>query len=138
LRFNHNNRRLNHLSCQGLGSDSTLEITKQPIPQLSLVQANTLSARLFGLLGKRMIAPTEALWLKPCLGVHTFGMRFAIAVFFIDNQGAIVKTIARLKPNRLAWCWQAKSVVETVAFEIDRKEEMNAALMQALSRCQSC
>jgi uncharacterized membrane protein (UPF0127 family) len=101
-------------------------------PELSLVRANSFFKRLLGLIAQRTIEPSHALWLKPCSGVHTFGMRFSIGVFFIDEQGKIVKTIARLQPNRIAWCWRAKSVVETAAFEIDRTEEIKSALLREL------
>jgi uncharacterized membrane protein (UPF0127 family) len=61
-------------------------------------------------------------------------MRFSIGLFFIDKHGAIVKTISQLKPNRIALCWQARSVVETAAFESDRTEEMKVAVRQALTQ----
>jgi uncharacterized membrane protein (UPF0127 family) len=96
------------------------------------VQADTFIARLLGLLSKRTIEPSHALWLKPCSSVHTFGMRFSIGVFFIDKHGVIVKTIAQLKPNRVAICLKARSVVETAAFEKDRTEEMKSALLREL------
>ena len=106
--------------------------------ELFLVQADTFIARLLGLLGKRTIEPSHALWLKPCSGVHTFGLRFPIGVFFIDQQGVVVKTLAQLKPNRIVLCWQAKSVVETAAFEIDQTEKMKSAVMRVLTEYQSC
>lgn len=101
--------------------------------KLSLVRADGFFGRLLGLVGQRTIEPSHALWLKPCSGVHTFGMRFSIGVFFIDKHSVIVKTITELKPNRIAFCWQARSVVETAAFENDRTEEMKFAVMRALT-----
>ena len=106
--------------------------------KLNLARADTILTRTLGLLGKSAIAPSYALWLRPCSSVHTFGMRFSIGVFFINKQGVIVKTIARLQPNRFALCWQAKSVVETASFEIDQTAEMSAAVVQVLAQHQSC
>lgn len=103
--------------------------------KLSLVRADDFFRRLVGLIGQRTIEPSHALWLKPCSGVHTFGMRCSISVFFVDRHGVIVKTIAQLKPNRIALCWQAKSVVEAAAFESDRTEEMKSAVMRVLPQC---
>ena len=110
------------------------ETTDEPKYALVLKRADTAWERLLGLLGKRTLAPKYALWLHPCLGVHTFGMRFSIGVFFIDKHGVIVKTTAQLKPNRIALCWQARSVVETAAFKSDQTEEMKFAVLQALTQ----
>ena len=104
--------------------------------ELTLVRADTMFARMLGLLGKRAMAPREALWLKPCFAVHTFGMRFSLGVFFIDDKGAVVKAIARLKPNRFAVCWQARSVVETAAFANERTDEQSFAVMRAIALTQ--
>ena len=82
MSFNDKNCLQDDLACQALGAEPTLDITKQSIPQLSLVRADTLFARLLGLLGRRTLPPTYALWLKPCSGVHTFGMQCSIGVFF--------------------------------------------------------
>jgi hypothetical protein len=53
--------------------------------------------------------------------------------FFLDKKGVIVRTIAQLQPNRVAWCWQATSVVETAAFTKERTEAMKLALIRAFS-----
>ena len=110
---------------------------QQPEQELVLVRANTFLARLLGLLGKRTISPTHALWLKPCSSVHTFGMRCSIGVFFIDKKGAVVKTIAQLKPNRIALSSQAASVIETAAFANERTDAITRAVIRALAQVQS-
>jgi len=120
--------------CHRVGPKVQCEASDEPKYALFLERADTAWERLLGLLGKRTLAPRYALWLHPCLGVHTFGMRFSIGVFFIDKHGVIVKTIAQLKPNRIALCWQARSVVETAAFESDRTEEMKFAVLQVLTQ----
>jgi uncharacterized membrane protein (UPF0127 family) len=112
-------------------------IAKQPKQEFALVRADTCLVRVLGLLGERTIAPTHALWLKPCSGVHTFGMQCSIGVFFIDKKGAVVKTIAQLKPNRIAFCWQARSVVETAAFANQQTDAMTLAVMRALAQVRS-
>ena len=120
------------------GSMVQYEVTAEPKYVLFLERVDSAWGRLRGLLGQPTLAPTYALWLRPCSGVHTFGMRFSIGVFFIDKHGVIVKTISQLKPNRIALCWQARSVVETVAFEKDRIEEMKCTVQEALTQGQSC
>jgi uncharacterized membrane protein (UPF0127 family) len=132
LPINDKNRWRKRGPCNSLDFGSRPEATNLVTHEFLLVQAHTFFARWLGLLGKRTIEPSHALWLKPCSSVHTFGMRFSIGVFFIDKHGVIIKTIAQLKPNRIAFCWQAKSVVETAAFNIDRTEEMKSALLREL------
>jgi hypothetical protein len=120
-----------------VGVETTQAVAAQPAHELALVRADTFWARALGCLGERELSPARALWLKPCWCVHTFGMRFSIGVFFIDESGAIVKTLAQLDPNRMALCWRATSVIETAAFAYSQTNTMKVAVMQALARAQS-
>lgn len=113
-----------------------LETTESAGYELTLLRADTIFARSRGLLGQHSMEPGQALWLTPCFAVHTIGMRFSIGVFFVDKQGVVVKTIARLRPNRFAVCWQARSVVETAAFNGEKTETLSRAVMRAIARLQ--
>lgn len=85
----------------------------------NLVLANTALKRLRGLLGRSSLAPHEALWLRPCNSIHTFWMRFAIDVIFVDRQLRIVRLVENLRPFRLTRpSWQAASVIEMAAHSI--------------------
>lgn len=53
-----------------------------------------------GLLGRTHLADDEGLWIEPCDSVHTFFMKFPIDVAFVDREGIVVRTIARLGPWR--------------------------------------
>lgn len=87
----------------------------------NLILANTALTRLRGLLGRASLAPQEALWLRPCNSVHTWWMRFAIDVIFLDRELRIVRLIENLRPFRLTRpSWQAASVVEMTAHSITR------------------
>jgi uncharacterized membrane protein (UPF0127 family) len=87
----------------------------------NLVLANTALKRLRGLLGRSSLAPHEALWLRPCNSIHTFWMRFAIDVIFLDRTLRIVKMVENLRPFRLTRpAWQAASVIEMAAHSISR------------------
>lgn len=57
--------------------------------------------RLRGLLGRRRLMPGEALWLTPCNGVHTFGMRYAIAIWVLDAGGTLVRVEHVVQPWRV-------------------------------------
>lgn len=60
--------------------------------------ANTFAARLVGLLSHRSLAPTEGLLLIPGGSIHTFGMRFAIDVVFVDARLTVLKVAAGVQP----------------------------------------
>ncbi len=104
---------------------------------LELTLARGWLARAVGWLIKREIQPCEALWLKPCAAIHTFGMRFALGVFFLDAQDRVIKTVPRLKPFSFAFCFRATSVIETVAFHPQDAAAMVRRLEQALVRRQA-
>jgi uncharacterized protein len=57
--------------------------------------------RAIGLLTTRAFAPGEGLLITPCRGVHTWGMRFAIDVIAIDEDGLVVDAVPALRPWRI-------------------------------------
>jgi len=63
--------------------------------------ASTFLSRLVGLLGTAAIAEGEGLWIVPCRGVHTLGMRYPIDVAFLDARGVVVGILEGLPPNRV-------------------------------------
>ena len=58
-------------------------------------------SRAVGLLTRSGLVSGEALWIVPCRGVHTCGMRFAIDIIALDAEGRIVDAVSDLKPWRL-------------------------------------
>lgn len=84
-----------------------------------LVTAEHLFARMRGLLGRTCLQPGEALWIKPCNGIHTFGMRFAIDAIFLNRENRVVALVERMQPNRLTRLYRgAVSVIELPAGKI--------------------
>ena len=82
--------------------------------------AETFLSRLKGLLGKKELPPGEALWIKPCSSVHSFGMKFPIDVVFLDRDMRVVAVARELKPGRVsAPRSRARSVLELPAGAID-------------------
>lgn len=63
--------------------------------------ADSLLARLTGLLGTVRPDSQTTLCLTPCAGVHTFGMKYPIDVVFLDAQGKVVKLFQNFPPNRM-------------------------------------
>ena len=62
--------------------------------------ARSLWQRSVGLLGRASLDKHSALWLEPCGGIHTLGMRFPIDVLFLDREGNVLKTVSNLRPWR--------------------------------------
>jgi len=75
--------------------------TKNSILAEEVFFAETSLKRLKGLLGKKTFANGQALIIKPCNSVHTFFMRFAIDVIFVNKHHQIVQVIPGLKPFRM-------------------------------------
>jgi uncharacterized membrane protein (UPF0127 family) len=72
-------------------------------------------ARTRGLLGRRSLGVGEGLWIVPCEAVHTFGMRFAIDLVFLDRRNIVRKVRSSVPPGRLSGCLRARSVLELAA-----------------------
>lgn len=64
-------------------------------------KARGFFGRLRGLMYRNMLPEGEALLIEPCDAIHTFGMRFAIDVLFLDAEGVIVKALRSLKPGKI-------------------------------------
>jgi uncharacterized membrane protein (UPF0127 family) len=84
--------------------------------------ADSPLARMRGLLGRRGLESGEGLLLRPASSVHTFFMRFAIDVVFLDRQGVVKRVAANVRPWRSVGCRGAKAVVELPAGEAARRE----------------
>lgn len=64
--------------------------------------ADTFFRRLKGLLGRRELPAGRGMLLKPANSIHTFGMKFAIDVIFVDREGRILKIIEQLPPGKIS------------------------------------
>lgn len=74
--------------------------------------ADTSAKRRTGLLKHSKLDPGEGLWIAPCEGVHTFGMKFPIDVVFLSRQKKILKIRPNMVRRRIAFCLRAHSVLE--------------------------
>ena len=54
----------------------------------------------------------EGLLIEPCSSVHTFAMRFAVDVVFVDDAGRVLRVVEDLRPWRLAACRRSRKVLE--------------------------
>jgi uncharacterized membrane protein (UPF0127 family) len=78
--------------------------------------AVTRATRRKGLLGRDGLARGEGLWIAPCRGVHTCGMRFAIDVIALDGKGRVIDQVDAMPPWRLRLPrWGTAGVLELPA-----------------------
>ena len=76
--------------------------------------------RMRGLLGRNGLAAGEGLLLQPAGSVHTFFMRFAIDVVFLDRERRVLRVVEGLRPWRAAAARGARTVLELGAGEAAR------------------
>ena len=77
--------------------------------------ADTSEKRRTGLLKHERLAPGEGLWIVPCESVHTFFMKFAIDLVYLDKQKKVKKIRHAVGPWRMSACFSAHSVLELPA-----------------------
>ena len=82
--------------------------------------ADSLLKRMRGLLGKKKILPGESLWIRPCMSIHTFLMKFPIDIVFLNRSNQVIAAVKNLKPNRITGFYlKSASVLELPAGTLD-------------------
>jgi uncharacterized membrane protein (UPF0127 family) len=74
-------------------------------------------ARLLGLAHLDREEAGPGLLIPRCASVHTFGMRFGLDLFFLDDRGEAVAVRRGVPARRLAICGRARAVLELPAEE---------------------
>jgi uncharacterized membrane protein (UPF0127 family) len=67
-----------------------------------ILWAGTPDSRRRGLLDRQALAAGEGVYLVPCSWIHMFGMRFAIDVAFLDDEGRVLAMCHGIRPNRMS------------------------------------
>jgi uncharacterized membrane protein (UPF0127 family) len=81
--------------------------------------ATTFRERLIGLAFRRE-PPADGLLLPRTRSVHTFGMRFALDLIWLDADGRVVRVDHAVPPRRMRACRAARTVVELRSLRADR------------------
>ena len=86
-------------SGRSLSGESGMQtLPAEAFPAKRLLLATNLSSRMAGLL----FSPEtdDVMVLMPCHDIHTFGMRYAIDVAFVDRAGVVRKVVRDVLPNK--------------------------------------
>lgn len=86
---------------------------------LRVAEATGRVARLRGLARLDSMPRTAGLHIPGCRSVHTFTMRFALDLIWLDGDGQVVRVDRDVPPRRLKGCRRARSVVEVNAGTAD-------------------
>lgn len=65
----------------------------------------------------------KTLMLCPCRSVHTFGMRYALDIAFVNGDGRVVASYRRVAPKQRLRHGKARAVLERFSVEEDWFEE---------------
>jgi uncharacterized protein len=74
--------------------------------------ATTFSSRVLGLSHLDPDRADEGLLIPRCRCVHTFGMRFAIEILFLDDEGRVIDLRREVPARRIARNSAAAAVLE--------------------------
>ncbi len=77
-------------------------------------------ARLLGLAHLDRDRAGSGLLIPRCSSVHTFGMRFPLDLYFLDERGEVVSLRRGVPARRFAFCRDARAVLELPAREGER------------------
>ena len=79
---------------------------------LDVPVATTAHSRLLGLALLTRERAGSGLLIPRCRGVHTFGMRFALDLLFLDAEGRVLDLRREVPPGRFIRCAAASAVLE--------------------------
>ena len=99
-------------------SELAVRLSRLPVRTVAAREvrlARGFRARLLGLAALEREAAGGGLLIPRCSSVHTFGMRFALDLYFLDREGAVVATRLGVGRNRFAFCGGASAVLELPA-----------------------
>lgn len=90
-------------------------VTRGTVLATRATAADTSQKRRTGLLKHESLAEGEGLFIVPCEGVHTFGMKFPIDVIFVSKKRVVLKIRPDMPKSRISFCLRAHAVIELPA-----------------------
>jgi len=95
-------------------------LTRETVMAEAAEVADTSAKRRVGLLKHKRLEPGDGLWIVPCESVHTFFMKFAIDLVYLDRNKRVRKVRHAVGPWRISGCLRADSVLELPAGTAER------------------
>ncbi|NPV58534.1 MAG: DUF192 domain-containing protein [Actinobacteria bacterium] len=83
------------------GEVAVINVTRKAVLAARAAVADTPRSRRRGLLGTEVLEDGRGLVIVPCRQVHTFGMRYAIDVVFVDRRMRVLRVVKAMRPCRL-------------------------------------
>lgn len=87
---------------------------------VTVIEARTHRSRRRGLARLDTLPADHALHIPATPSVHTFGMRFALDLIWLDRDGQVRRVDRDVVPRRMRFCRGARSVIECNAGTADR------------------
>jgi hypothetical protein len=84
--------------------------------------AESSAQRRTGLLKHERLNEGEGLWIIPSEAVHTFFMKFAIDLIYLDRRHHVKSVVREVRPWRFSACLSAHSILELPTGTIDRSQ----------------
>lgn len=98
-------------------------VTKKNTVIENLRIAKNFKERFWGLMFKKRISPNEGLMLLDCNGIHTYFMRFAIDVVFMDINHQVISIKEKIKPwKNSGFIKKAYITLELPAGTVNKKD----------------
>lgn len=91
----------------------------EPGEGLVVVFAQSHRSRRRGLSRLDALDPDLALHIPQTPSVHTFGMRFALDLIWLDREGRVLRIDRHVSPRRMRFCRGARAVIETLSGRAD-------------------
>ena len=93
--------------------------TRECFLSFGVTVANTLFARLRGLIGKLRLTSDEGVWIIPSRGIHTLGVMFPLDIIYLDEDLKVIHTLEHFPTFRVGPLKaKAASVLELPAHAI--------------------
>ena len=99
------------IATRGSFLEKKVTLRRLGAPLLYAYDASSFQQRLRGLHGVPPLGPTDALIIRPCKAIHTYGLNSPIDVIFLNKKGIILK-LSTVGARSFMFCWRARLAVE--------------------------
>jgi uncharacterized membrane protein (UPF0127 family) len=97
-----------------------VNLTRDTVLAERAAVAETPASRRRGLMGTESLSDGQGLVIIPCRHVHTFGMKYAIDIAFVDASWTVRRVVHNLKPGRLSpLVLKGRAVLELPAGKVE-------------------